>query len=72
MSGGPTYSYRTSPGGEDTAVQLALKRRGYYQGPIDGVIGAGSENAIRSFQADKHLPVTGTVNRSLLGSLRIQ
>jgi peptidoglycan hydrolase-like protein with peptidoglycan-binding domain len=71
MSGGATYSYRTSPGGEETAVQLALRRHGYYRGPIDGDIGPASQRAIRSFQADNGLPVTGTVNRSLLQALRV-
>jgi hypothetical protein len=68
----PSYSYRMSAGGVDTAVQIALWRRGYYRGPIDGVIGSKTEAAIRSFQADNRLPVTGIVNRSLLRALRVR
>jgi hypothetical protein len=30
-----------------TAVQTELARRGYYHGPIDGVIGSESREAIR-------------------------
>ena len=72
MSGEATYSYRTSPGGENTAVQLALRRQGYYRGPIDGDIGPASERAIRSFQRDNDLPVTGTVDSNLLRALRVR
>ena len=72
MSGGATYSYRTSPGGEVTAVQLALRRQGYYRGPIDGSIGPASQRAIRSFQRDNDLPVTGTVDSNLLQALRVR
>jgi hypothetical protein len=36
------------------------------------VIGPASEAAIRSFQADNRLAVTGTVNRSLLQALRVR
>jgi hypothetical protein len=72
MSGVPTYSYRTSPGGENTAVQIALRRQGYYRGPIDGDIGPSSQRAIRSFQRDNDLPVTGTVDSSLLHALRVR
>jgi peptidoglycan hydrolase-like protein with peptidoglycan-binding domain len=52
-------------------VQSALGKRGYYRGPIDGVIGAGSRRAIRNFQTDQGLPVTGSIDRKLLGALRI-
>src|SRR6516164_7653181 len=72
MSSGPTYSYRTSSGGENTAVQIALRRQGYYRGPIDGDIGPASQRAIRSFQRDNDLPVTGTVDSSLLQALRVR
>ena len=72
INGSPSYSYRTSAGGADTAVQIALSRRGYYRGPTDGLIGSASEAAIRSFQEDNRLPVTGTVNRSLLQALRVR
>jgi peptidoglycan hydrolase-like protein with peptidoglycan-binding domain len=72
MSSGPTYSYRTSRGGEGTAVQLALRRQGYYRGPIDGSIGPASQRAIRSFQRDNDLPVTGTVDSNLLQALRVR
>lgn len=52
-------------------VQRALKRRGYYGGPIDGDIGYGSRSAIRDYQADRGLPVTGRIDSRLLSSLGI-
>ncbi len=53
----------------DAAVQGALARRGYYQGPIDGEIGPISNRAIARYQQDRGLRVTGTINPSLLQSL---
>src|SRR6202047_3379398 len=43
-----SVDYRTSRSGDaSSAVQSALTMRGYYRGPIDGVIGASSRRAIR-------------------------
>jgi len=52
-------------------VQSELKRRGYYRGPIDGDIGAGSRAAIRAYQADRGLSVTGRIDSALLRSLDV-
>jgi hypothetical protein len=38
-------------------VQSALKREGYYHGPIDGVNGPETKAAIRAYQRAKGLPV---------------
>jgi hypothetical protein len=54
------------------SVQSALAQRGYYHGAIDGEIGAGSEQAIRAFQAAQGLPVTGMIDRKLLKALGIK
>jgi peptidoglycan hydrolase-like protein with peptidoglycan-binding domain len=62
---GPAYY----PSSVAIDVQVALGRRGYYHGPADGVIGRGSRAAIRAYQADHHLGVTGRINRPLLHSL---
>jgi hypothetical protein len=53
------------------SVQSELARRGYYQGAIDGVIGSGSREAIRAFQAAQGLPVTGVIDRKVLKTLGI-
>jgi len=62
---------RSAAGGVTSVVQSELRKRGYYQGPIDGVIGAGSRRAIRSFQTDQRLPITGSIDRKLLSALRV-
>jgi len=40
-------------------VQRALRDAGYYHGPIDGIWGAASRTATRSYQKAKGLPVAG-------------
>jgi hypothetical protein len=75
----PTYAtyssrvYRGSVASDSLAadVQRALKSRGYYYGSVDGVIGSGSRAAIRAYQRDRGLSITGRIDRSLLRSLRI-
>ena len=52
------------------AVQAELARRGYYRGPVDGVLGPESRSAIRSFQARNGLPVTGRIDADLFRALR--
>lgn len=52
-------------------VQSALARRGYYRGVIDGDIGPGSRAAIRGFQRDHDLPVTGRIDTPLRRALRL-
>jgi len=42
-----------------TQVQRALKEKGFYSGPIDGIWGTESRNAIRAYQKAKGLPVAG-------------
>ena len=52
-----------------TDVQQALHRDGYYHGDIDGDIGVGTRAAIRQYQYDHQLEVTGRIDRALLRSL---
>ena len=51
------------------AVQRRLARAGYYHGSIDGVIGAGTRNAIRAFESNNGLPVDGVIDRQLLRTM---
>jgi peptidoglycan hydrolase-like protein with peptidoglycan-binding domain len=55
----------------EASVQRALKRQGYYRGLIDGDIGPESRAAIRRYQIDRGLDVTGRVDRSLIRSLGV-
>jgi len=51
-------------------AQARLARLGYYPGPIDGDFGPMTSRALRSYQADYGLPITGRLDyrtRSSLG-----
>jgi len=50
-------------------VQENLRRLGYYKGSIDGFSGSGTRTAIRAYQVDRGLPVTGRIDRDLLQDL---
>lgn len=52
-------------------AQRALARKGYYRGPIDGDLGPGSRAAIRAWQADCGLAVTGRLDTATLRSLAL-
>lgn len=47
-------------------VQTALHTYGYYDGPVDGIIGARSRDALERFQRDHGLAVTGTITPEVL------
>lgn len=70
----PNYEYAPPPPAPmvDTRllqVQENLRRLGYYRGHVDGMNGPGTRNAIRAYQVDRGLPVTGRVDRELLQDL---
>lgn len=50
-------------------VQNALKSMGYYYGPIDGIFGSGTRNAIMRFQSSVGQPVTGNLTSVQSGYL---
>jgi hypothetical protein len=73
---GPYYpdqrgSDRNATANIEAQVQAALARRGYYEGRVDGVVGSGTRSAIRQFQYDNGLPVTGQIDSQLVQALRI-
>jgi peptidoglycan hydrolase-like protein with peptidoglycan-binding domain len=43
-------------------VQQALKDKGHDPGPIDGVMGAKTKEALKSFQTASNIQATGTLN----------
>jgi hypothetical protein len=63
------YSSGYSSGSLAASVQDRLARRGYDPGPIDGVVGGQTRDAIAEFQNDHGLPVTGDIDRPLLRAL---
>lgn len=53
-------------------VQQALKDKGYDPGPIDGVMGAKTKEALKSFQSASNLSATGTLNSETAQKLGVQ
>ena len=51
-------------------IQLALQRAGYYQGPIDGRIGAKTRSAIKIFQAANNLVADGVAGSKTMVALQ--
>ncbi|ACT60578.1 peptidoglycan-binding domain-containing protein [Hirschia baltica] len=50
-------------------LQIALRDRGFYSGPIDGIIGTQTEEAVRQFQAANGLPHQGFVTMETMRHL---
>jgi putative peptidoglycan binding protein len=69
----PAHVYAPLQHGHSLAadVQRVLAREGYYRGPIDGDIGPASRAAIREYQREHGLRVTGGINDSLVRSLHV-
>jgi hypothetical protein len=65
----PYYGY--GGGSVGAEVQSALSQQGYYQGPVDGVVGPGTQAAIAAYQRDNGLRVTGTITPDLLNNLGV-
>jgi hypothetical protein len=67
---GPIYGYNDlTPDQVVENVQSQLQREGYYAGPVDGVLGPMTRQAIAAFQADHGLAVTSTVDEPTVESL---
>jgi peptidoglycan hydrolase-like protein with peptidoglycan-binding domain len=63
--------YPVISGSVAAEAQAELRRRGYYDGAVDGVIGPRTRNAIAAFQDDAGLATTGRLNNSTLSALGI-
>ena len=50
-------------------VQLALAELGYQPGPVDGQSGQRTTEAVKAFQRNEGLPVTGRIDEDLLDEL---
>jgi hypothetical protein len=67
-----TNQAESETGSRVSDVQRALAREGYYDGPIDGRLGNATRKALRNYQRDRGLDVTGTVNRAVIEALRLR
>jgi hypothetical protein len=67
---GPIYAYNGwTPDRVTVDVQEQLARAGYYDGPIDGVLGPMTREAIAAFQADNGLAITSAIDEPTLATL---
>jgi len=67
---GPIYGYNDlAPDQIITQVQVQLRRDGAYVGPIDGVLGPMTREAIAAFQVDHGLAITSTLDEPTLDTL---
>lgn len=51
------------------AIQKTLRSKGYYHGKIDGIIGKGTRRAIRQWQRNAGLRVTGYIDKETFNRL---
>jgi hypothetical protein len=67
---GPIHDYNGLPPDQIVAdVQGALQQLGYYRYDIDGVLGPETQEAIKKYQRDHGLPVTGGIDGRTLASM---
>jgi putative peptidoglycan binding protein len=67
---GPIYAYNgLSPDQVTVNVQQQLAAAGYYDGPIDGVLGPMTREAIANYQADNGLAVTSAIDEPTLATM---
>ncbi len=52
-------------------LQRALAIRGFYRGPVDGVIGPMTTRSIIAFKVSEGIPATDEINGTLLRALRL-
>ncbi len=67
----PSTVRRGSKGDAVKGLQNALWSRGYDPGPIDGIFGSGTENAVMGFQSDNGLAVDGIAGPMTWGALDV-
>ena len=67
---GPIYAYNNLPPDQVIAnVQASLQQQGYYQGEVDGLLGAQTRGALADYQRANGLYMTSTIDRPTLASL---
>jgi hypothetical protein len=54
------------------SLQHSLQKQGVNPGPIDGIMGARTKQALREFQQEKGLGVTGQLNKQTMDALQLE
>jgi membrane-bound lytic murein transglycosylase B len=77
-AGNPGYTGEQSPEqrrllgkGEIQLVQERLKAEGFDPGPVNGVLTPQTETAIRHYQENKGIPVSGALDEATLREMQI-
>ena len=53
-------------------VQAELARKGYYHGAVDGGMGPATRSALRQYQVNHGLEVTGRIDQSVIDKLGLR
>lgn len=53
-------------------IQITLKKKGYYNGNVDGIFGTVTKNAVIAFQKDNGLTPDGIVGKATLNALGVK
>lgn len=71
-NGAAQTKYVSMPQGKDLVleVQQILISKSYDPGPVDGVMGNKTSSALKDFQSDQNLSVTGEIDESTYASLK--
>ena len=72
----PDYNNAAASGAQvaDTTVEATQERLaqlGYYNGPVDGIFGPTTRDAVAKYQIDNQLDVTGSLSPDTLQSLGV-
>ena len=66
-----TGKSKPTPNSSIKQIQIALQNAGYDPGVIDGLMGSRSRKAIRDFQKDNGLDITGKIDKATWEKLKI-
>ncbi len=65
----PSGSHTVAPSGAVKSLQEELAQLNYYEGPIDGIMGSQTVQAIQDLQREAGLPQTGVMNSATEAAL---
>ena len=73
--GSRSYEYPTGPGYSNgysiMTAQIMLRQLGYKPGTADGILGPQTKRAIRAFQRNKRLPITGELDYDTMANMML-
>ena len=55
---------------EVSRAQRLLRGLGYYNGQVDGIVGSGTTSAVKAYQRDNGMAVTGQITPALISSMQ--